>query len=123
MLFRSNVGFAISARELLFELDQLRQQAAGRPIVEGFLGVGIDERADGGTGAVIADVSTGSPADDAGLKVGDIVIAADDRPISGLGALVATIRDTEPGTTVTFTVIRDGKQLTLVATIGQRTTN
>ena len=52
-----------------------------------------------------------------------IVIAADDRPISGLGALVATIRDTEPGTTVTFTVIRDGKQLTLVATIGQRTTD
>ena len=60
---------------MLFELDQLRQQAAGRPIVEGFLGVGIDERADGGTGAVIADVSTGSPADDAGLKVGDIVVA------------------------------------------------
>lgn len=119
----SNVGFAISAREILFELDVLRQQAAGAPNVEGFLGIGIDERRDGGTGAVIADVSAGSPADDAGLKVGDIVIAANDRTISGLGALVACIRDTNPGTKVTFTVLRDGKQLELVATIGERTTN
>ncbi|MFZ9630321.1 MAG: S1C family serine protease [Ilumatobacteraceae bacterium] len=119
----SNVGFAISARELLFELDQLRQQAAGQPILEGFLGVGIDERSDGGAGAVIADVSAGSPADKAGLEIGDIVIAADDRAISGRGALVACIRDTTPGTRVTFTVIRDGEQLELVATIGQRTTN
>lgn len=119
----SNVGFAISARELLFEIEQLRRQAAGTPIIEGFLGVGIDERSDGGAGAIIADVSDGSPADDAGLRVGDIVIKADDRPITGLGALVAFIRDTAPGTEVTFVVLRGERQLTLTAVVGERTTN
>ncbi|MFM8310937.1 MAG: S1C family serine protease [Ilumatobacteraceae bacterium] len=119
----SNVGFAISARELLFEIEQLRRQAAGTPIVEGFLGVGIDERSDGGAGAIIADVSDGSPADEAGLRVGDIVIKADDRPITGLGALVAFIRDTAPGTEVSLVVLRGEQQLTLTAVIGERTTN
>lgn len=119
----SNVGFAISARELLFEIEQLRRQAAGTPIIEGFLGVGIDERSDGGAGAIIADVSDGSPADDAGIRVGDIVIRADDRPITGLGALVAFIRDTAPGTEVTLVVLRGERQFTLTAVIGERTTN
>lgn len=119
----SNVGFAISARDLLIEIDELRRQSAGGELTEGFLGVGIDERIDGGAGAVIAEVTADSPADEAGLEVGDIVIRANDRPISGLGSLVALIRDGKPGTSITLIVLRDGELLTLTATLAERTTN
>lgn len=119
----SNVGFAISARELLLEIDELRRQSAGAQLTEGFLGVGIDDRYDGGAGAVIAEVTADSPAADAGLRVGDIVIRANDRPISGLGSLVALIRDGKPGSAITLVVLRDGEVLTLTATLAERTTN
>jgi putative serine protease PepD len=119
----SNVGFAISARDLLIEIDELRRQSAGGELTEGFLGVGIDERVDGGAGAVIAEVTADSPADEAGVEVGDIVIRANDRPISGLGSLVALIRDGKPGATITLVVLRDGETFTLTATLAQRTTN
>ena len=116
----SNVGFAISASELLAEIDALRRQAAGETLVEGFLGVGIDDRRDGGSGAVITEVSPGSPAADAGIEAGDIVVAADGRSIAGLGGLVDRIRDTEPGGSLTLTILRDGDRIERTATVVER---
>lgn len=116
----SNVGFAISAGELLVEIDALRRQAAGETLVEGFLGVGIDDRRDGGSGALITDVSPGSPAADAGIEVGDIVVAAGGRSIAGLGGLVDRIRDTEPGGELTLTILRDGERIERTASLVER---
>jgi putative serine protease PepD len=116
----SNVGFAISASELLAEIDALRRQAAGEKLVEGFLGVGIEDRRDGGSGAVITEVSPGSPAADAGIEAGDIVVAADGRSIAGLGGLVDRIRDTEPGGSLTLTILRDGDRIERTATVVER---
>jgi len=116
----SNVGFAISASELLAEIDGLRRQAAGETLVEGFLGVGIDDRSDGGSGALITEVSPGSPAADAGIEAGDIVVAADGRSIAGLGGLVDRIRDTEPGGSLTLTILRDGDRIERTATLVER---
>lgn len=116
----SNVGFAISARDLLAQLQVLRRQAAGEEIVEGFLGVAIDDRTDGGSGAVITDVTPDSPASDAGVEVGDVVVSANGRSVSGLGGLVAIIRDGEPGSALDLTVLRDGERLDLSATLIER---
>jgi putative serine protease PepD len=117
----SNVGFAISARTLLAEIDTLRAASDGEAPAEGFLGVSIEERIDGGAGAVIAEVTAGSPADDAGIEVGDVVVAADDRPVGGQGGLIAAIRGGRPGTDLTLTVLRDGERLELTATLVERT--
>ena len=117
----ANVGFAISARTLLDELAALRAQGDGETVPEGFLGVSIEERADGGSGALIAEVSDPSPASDSGLEVGDIVIEVDGRPVTGQGGLISEIRNTEPGSTMTLTVLRDGDTIELVATLQERT--
>lgn len=116
----NNVGFAISMAEVHPVLEQLRAAAAGTPREEGFLGVGLDNRRDGGQGALIADVSPDTPAADAGIRVGDVVIALDGAPVVGSAGLVAAIRDLEPGDEVTLTVVRDGTELELTATLSER---
>jgi S1-C subfamily serine protease len=117
----NNVGFAINVRELLPEIAALREVARGTPLVEGYLGVGLEQRRDGGQGAVISQVELGSPADEAGLEVGDIVVAVDQRPIVGDDDLIGTIRDLDPGTSVSISVMRDDRQVELTVTLVQRT--
>ena len=119
----NNVGFAISMSEVQPVLEQLRKAADGTPREEGFLGVSIEERRDGGQGAVIVDVSRGTPAAEAGLRAGDIVIAIDGEPVTGQAGLVAAIRDLEPGATIELTVVRDGAEQTLSATLATRSTD
>ena len=117
----TNVGFAISARDLIDEIDALRRRSQGDELVEGFLGVAIENRTDGGSGALITEVSTDSPAEAAGIEVGDIVVAADGRAINGQGGLIARIRDSEPGAEFTLTILRGGERIERTATLAERT--
>jgi len=73
-----------------------------------------------GAGAVIGEVEPNSPADKAGVNVNDIVLTINEQPIVGDEALVAIIRDSAPGETITIVVERDGKQVTLNATLVAR---
>jgi putative serine protease PepD len=116
----SNIGFAISVEETLRVVDQLRAQADGEVRVEGYLGVSLGDRIDGGQGALISRVEPDSPADAAGMADGDIVIAIDGNTVDGAAGLVAAIRDRGPGETVELTVIRVGKITALTATLVDR---
>ncbi|MDP4648729.1 MAG: trypsin-like peptidase domain-containing protein, partial [Ilumatobacteraceae bacterium] len=100
----NNVGFSISVAEALPVIEELRAQANGQARTEGYLGVSVLDRNDGGLGAMIAEVSPGSPADLAGMKVDDVVIEADGSPVDGQPALVAAIRDKSPGDTIKIDV-------------------
>jgi putative serine protease PepD len=119
----NNVGFAISVAEALPVIETLRGLAAGETRVEGYLGVGLEDRRDGGRGAVITEVGGGSPADRAGMEPGDIVVDVDGTPIDGQGALIAAIRDRSPGDTIEIEVLRGGSRLTLTATLTERPAN
>lgn len=116
----NGLGFAISTAELLPAMEQLRAEASGETVVSGYLGVQLDRRRDGGSGALVADVVPGSAAADAGIEVGDVVVAVDGSPISGQAALVATIRNLAPGAKVVVSLVRDGSRLEVTATLGQR---
>jgi S1-C subfamily serine protease len=118
----NNVGFSISVAEALPVIEELRAQANGQARTEGYLGVSVLDRNDGGLGAMIAEVSPGSPADLAGMKVDDVVIEADGSPVDGQPALVAAIRDKSPGDTIKIDVLRDGERITLTATLIERPT-
>jgi putative serine protease PepD len=118
----NNVGFSISVAEALPVIEELRAQANGQARTEGYLGVSVLDRNDGGLGAMIAEVSPGSPADIAGMKVDDVVIQADGSPVDGQPALVAAIRDKSPGDTIKIDVLRDGERITLTAKLIERPT-
>jgi len=116
----NNVGFSISVSEVLPVIAALRALANGVTRTEGYLGVTVMNRDDGGRGAVIGTVSPDSPADLAGMIAGDIVIEADGSPVDDQLALVAAIRDRSPGDTIAVDVLRNDKRMTLSATLTER---
>lgn len=118
----NNIGFAISVDEVIPEIDRLRKLSGGGVRKEGFLGVGLAGREDGGQGAIITSVQDNSPASIAGIREGDIVLSVDGEPIDGQAAFVAAIRDSEPGAIVTIEILRGSKRLTVTATLVTRTT-
>ena len=91
------------------------------------LGVSIQEvnqtladsfRLDRPEGALIAGVEPGSPADQAGLKAGDVVRAVDGQRIVASGDLPAVIGQSAPGSTVRLELWRDGKVQSVSAKLG-----
>lgn len=120
----NNIGFAIGVAEVQRVVAILRGDANGttpnQSRTQGYLGIGLGDRRDGGSGAVITEVQADSPADKAGLKVNDVVVAINGKTVTGQGALIAAIRDAAPGDKVTITVDRDGDKKELVATLTTR---
>ena len=78
-----------------------------RDMAEAF---GIDEK----FGVVIDKVEEGYPAEKAGIKRGDVVIAIDSKPVRTANALRIKVGQTPPGTDLTFTVFRDGERKNIV---------
>ena len=119
----NGLGFAISTAELLPAMELLRAEANGEVAASGYLGVQLEGRRDGGSGALVADVVPGSAAAEAGIKVGDVVVAVDGEPITGQAGLVATIRTRAPGERAEVSLIRDGVPLEVTAVLGERPPN
>jgi len=109
------IGFAIPSNTVRSVAGQL---VSGQKVQHAFLGVRLEDAASGG--ARIATVTSGSPADDAGLKAGDVVTAFDGKSIANSEELTAAVGAKQPGDKVQITVQRDGSTKTLTATLGTR---
>jgi aminopeptidase YwaD len=71
-------------------------------------------------GVKLAGIKTGSPAEKAGMKAGDMVIRFAGKKIGDLYAYTYALRDQKPGDTVEIVVLRDGKEVTVHATLESR---
>ena len=71
-------------------------------------------------GVFVSLVQKGGPADKAGIKVEDIIIAMNGKPVKDGDDLVARVSDTPIGTAVNLTVDREGKKLDFKVTILDR---
>jgi serine protease Do len=69
-------------------------------------------------GALVSNVDPGSPADDAGLRTGDVIRKVDGQPIVASGDLPALIGQATPGAKVTLEVWREGQREELTARLG-----
>ena len=74
----------------------------------------------GGTSCVqIAQIVSGSAAENAGLKTGDLILKVDDTEITSNSALASIISGYNAGDTATLTIQRDGKEQTISVTFGE----
>ncbi|MBU4335435.1 MAG: trypsin-like peptidase domain-containing protein, partial [Actinobacteria bacterium] len=117
------LGFAIPV-DLVKNIGS--QLIASGTAQHAFLGVRLTDdtaTADGVTrrGAKVASVTSGSPADEAGIEAGDVIVAIGDNPTPGSESLTAYVRSMSAGDTVTLTLVRDGKALEVDATLAAKT--
>lgn len=72
-------------------------------------------------GAVtISTVEAGSPAEDAGLQVGDVITAVNDTAVTTTSAVVRALSSARPGDTITLSITRSGESLTIEVTLAER---
>jgi serine protease Do len=74
-------------------------------------------------GALVAAVTDDSPASQAGLKRGDVIVSFDGQSIKRLTDLTRLVADKDPGSDAKVVVWRDGKEQTLDAEVGQMPTD
>ncbi len=115
----TNIGFAIATKQINRILGQLKTAGTTAP-AQGYLGIGVDDRHDGGSGATVSQVQPASPAAKAGLQVGDVVTSVNGVAINGQAGLIAAIRDSAPGDKVSIDYSRNGKAATATATLDAR---
>jgi Do/DeqQ family serine protease len=121
------LGFAIPSNMARNVMEQLKTD--GR-VSRGKLGVTVQNvtadiaaslKLNDVRGALVSAVESGSPAARAGLRQGDVVVALDGEPLADSNALRNRIASTKPGSAVTLQILRDGKQETVRATLGELT--
>src|SRR5215211_104739 len=111
----AGVGFAIPSNTVKTVVAQL---LSGGQIEHAYLGVSIGDAA--GTGAVVQQVQSGSPAAKAGLAAGDVIAAVDGQSIADAASLTAAVAGHSSGDRVTLSYTRDGSTRTLSVALGIR---
>jgi putative serine protease PepD len=111
----SGIGFAVPSNTVKTVVDLL---VAGKEIRHAYLGVQTTD-ADGG-GARVASVQPGSPADDAGLRAGDVVRAFDGKEVSDSASLSAQVNHHQAGDRVEVLVRSGGEQRTVELELAER---
>jgi S1-C subfamily serine protease len=71
-------------------------------------------------GAIIAGVMRGGPADRAGVKVGDILIAVEGKPVVSTATMLDLVAQLNPGSTARFRFVREGRELEVKIVVAKR---
>ncbi|MEM9012759.1 MAG: PDZ domain-containing protein, partial [Pseudomonadota bacterium] len=119
------IGFAMSSTVVEPVVLQLREFGETR---RGWLGVRIqpvDEDVaealglEEARGALVADVTTGGPAEEAGIQAGDVILVFDGRDVEEMRDLPRMVAETPIGTSVRVVLFRDGETQTVRVSLGQ----
>jgi len=122
----AGIGFALPSKTVVDVYNQLTgpEHRVSRGSI-GIMFAGQDNPAiarvyGGGSGITVSTVVAGSPADQAGLKVGDTITAVDGQKVTKGAELVSDIASRKPGTKVKLNFIRNGKPQETTVTIADR---
>ena len=117
------IAFAVPTRILNFVVGQIRANGkVERGRIGAIMGSLTAERARAFglgivRGAVVEDVTPGSPAEDAGLRRRDIITRIQNRPVANAGSVQATVGIAPPGTKLSMVYLRDGHEHTTELTV------
>ena len=119
------IGFAIPVNLAKQIVPQLKSKGT---VSRGWMGVAIQDLTPEmathfglrkGEGALVADVSRGGPADKAGIRRGDVIVAYNGKPIQESHDLPILVASTPIGRSVAVKVLRDGKNRTVNLEVGK----
>ncbi len=114
------IAFAIPSDEARPVVNEL---IAHHRVDRGWIGVALadisdEEGADPGVG--VADVVRGSPAAQAGIRPGDIILAIDGQPVYNTLGLIRIVASQPPGRNVRLRIYRGGRAFEVSVVVGRR---
>jgi serine protease Do len=119
------IGFSIPSNMAKSVMEQLLKDGKVR---RGVLGINIQNVTDDTAkaldlkdkaGVLVSNVKAGSSADKAGVKRGDIITAINGEKLEDSNVLRNKVASTTPGTDIKLTVVRDGKEMEMTATLDE----
>jgi serine protease Do len=122
----SNIGFAVPINQAVAILPQLKER--GR-VSRGFIGIGLTDVTPSlqralnltvGKGAMIQDVTPGSPAERAGLHPYDIIVEVEGRQVINNEEVIRDISARQPGSVARLEIVRDGRSQTVQVRLVER---
>lgn len=120
------IGFAIPASTAKQVLEQIMD--TGR-VTRGWIGVGVQDMTKELSesfklpeirGALITEVYRGTPAEKAGIALGDILVAVDGMPVTDSSTMLNLVSALDPGKQATFKIVRAQQETDLKIVIGRR---
>jgi serine protease Do len=120
------IGFAIPSNMAKEVMQSLIKHGK---VIRGWLGVGIQELTEDLAkefgvaeikGALVTDVAPDGPAAKAGLERGDVVTSFNNVSVKDSTQLRSLVTESEPGTTVTLTILRDKRHRDIKVTLGEQ---
>ncbi|SEH02222.1 putative serine protease PepD [Nonomuraea solani] len=111
------VGFAIPVNMAKQVAEQL---ISSGKVSHAFLGVSVTDATGDVPGALISQVTQGSPAEKAGLQQGDLITKIGDKAVDAGDTVVGQVRGFKPGQQVKITYMRDGKAATVDVTLAEK---
>jgi serine protease Do len=120
------VGFAVPVNMARRVMENL---ISGGKVTRGFLGVSLqDVDADlakqfnlpDQNGALVDDVMPNTPAEKAGIKSGDVIVAFNGKAISDANGLQLLVSEADPGSPATLKLIRNGREKIITMTLGEK---
>ncbi len=122
----AGVGFALPSKTVVDVYNQLIQPP--HRVARGSIGIEFNAQENPAIsrvygveqGVTISNVVAGSPAEEAGLKVGDTITAVDNHPVKNGDELVSDIAGRRPGAKVPISFIRNGKKQETTVTVADR---
>ncbi|MBS1798616.1 MAG: Do family serine endopeptidase [Acidobacteria bacterium] len=121
----AGAGFAIPSQIVRSTAEQLMKNGK---VEHGYLGISLNDvtpdnsrffNLDEASGAIISQVTPGSPASKGGLHRGDVISAINGQKVANGSALQVAVSQLTPGTKVNLGIRRDGKPVSLDLTLGQ----
>lgn len=121
-----SIGFAIPSPTVRDVVGQLLENGSVR---HPFIGLQMAHltpeiarqlRAETDAGVLVIEVVPGGPAQQAGMRPGDVIVSVDGEPVDSVEAFLGALRARRPGDRLKVEVIRDGERQTFEVTLAER---